>query len=127
MYLLDTHTLLWYLNNSNKISGTVLKIINYEENINVSIVSLWEIALKKNIGKLKIDCSISDIEKLCLEKDIKILPIKSSYLDELANLPSIHNDPFDRLIIAQAKIEKLIILTKDRIIPEYNDVKVVWE
>ena len=127
MYLLDTHTLLWYLNNSNKISDTVLKIINNEENISLSIVSLWEITLKKNIGKLKIDCSISDIEKLCLEKDIKILPIKSSYLDELANLPSIHNDPFDRLIIAQAKIEKLIILTKDRIIPEYPDVKVVWE
>ena len=126
MYLLDTHTLLWYLNNSEQLSDTAKNIINNEKNVSVSIISFWEIALKKNLGKLKISCSIEELENLCSKKNIKILPIKSAHLDKLSNLPPIHNDPFDRLIIAQAIIENLIIITKDKIIPKYEKINVIW-
>ena len=125
MYLLDTHTLLWYLNNSNQLSNMARNTINNEDNIFVSIISFWEIALKKYLGKLSFSCSITEIEELCLKKNIKILSIKSSHLDELANLPTIHNDPFDRLIIAQTKIENLILITKDKIIPKYG-IRIIW-
>ena len=86
MFLLDTHILLWYLSNSNQITDAIYEIINNQKTIYVSIVSFWEIALKKNIGKLQLNYSIQDIENLCIEKNISILPIKSIYLDELANL-----------------------------------------
>lgn len=126
MYLLDTHTLLWYLNNSEQLSDTAKNTINNEKNVSVSIISFWEIALKKNLGKLKISCSIEELENLCSKKNIKILPINSAHLDKLSNLPPIHNDPFDRLIIAQAIIENLIIITKDKIIPKYEKINVIW-
>ena len=80
MYLMDTHTLLWYLRNSQEISKKSLEIINSETTIFVSIASLWEIAIKNSIGKLHINESISKIEQLCNEKDISILPIKSTRL-----------------------------------------------
>lgn len=125
MYLMDTHTLLWYLRNSQEISKKSLEIINSETTIFVSIASLWEIAIKNSIGKLQINESISKIEQLCNEKDISILSIKSKHLDLLHTLEKIHNDPFDRLIICQAKSEKLCIITRDSVIPSY-EVNTIW-
>ena len=72
MFLIDTHTLLWYLKDSPELSKKSTKIINTEPTIFVSIVSLWEIAIKKSIGKLQIDKSISEIEDLCIKKEISI-------------------------------------------------------
>ena len=125
MYLMDTHTLLWYLRNSQEISKKSLEIINSETTIFVSIASLWEIAIKNSIGKLQINESVSKIEQLCNEKDISILPIKSKHLDLLLTLEKIHNDPFDRLIICQAKSENLCIITRDSVIPSY-EVNTIW-
>lgn len=125
MFLIDTHTLLWYLKDSPELSKNSTEIINTEPTIFVSIVSLWEIAIKKSIGKLQIDKSISEIEDLCIKKEISILPIKSKHLDYLELLEKIHNDPFDRLLICQAKTEDLCIITKDSIIPSYS-VNTIW-
>lgn len=125
MYLMDTHTLLWYLRNSQEISKKSLEIINSEPTIFVSIASLWEIAIKNSIGKLQINESISKIEQLCNEKDISILSIKSKHLDLLHTLEKIHNDPFDRLIICQAKSENLCIITRDSVILSY-EVNTIW-
>ncbi len=125
MYIIDTHTLLWYLRNSDELSKTAHEIIDNEERIFTSVASLWEIAIKHSIGKLYLELPISQIEDLCNEKEISILPIKSMHLDELENLPEIHNDPFDRLIICQARTESLTIITRDTIIPKY-DVQTVW-
>ncbi len=126
MYLLDTHTLLWFLYNSSKIPKITVKIISTEEQIYVSIVSFWEIAIKKSIGKLKVEYPIQKIETLCYEKDISILHITSKHLDILVDLPNIHNDPFDRLLVSQAMSENLGIITKDSIIPRYP-VHTVWQ
>lgn len=125
MYIIDTHALLWYLRDSDELSDKAHKIIDNENRIFTSIASLWEIAIKHSIGKLDLEFSISQIENLCIEKDITILPIKSMHLDILGNLPKIHSDPFDRLIICQALTEKLTIITRDTIIPQY-DVATLW-
>lgn len=125
MYIIDTHTLLWYLHNSTELPESDKNIINNENIIYTSIASLWEIAIKHSIGKLDLDVSISQIENLCKEKFITILPIKAKHLDELEYLPNFHNDPFDRLIICQAITENLTIITRDSIIPNYP-VSTVW-
>lgn len=86
MYIIDTHALLWYLRNSLELSECAFNIINSESTIYVSVASLWEIAIKNSIGQLKLEQSITQIENLCIEKDITILPIKSKHLDLLKNL-----------------------------------------
>ena len=113
MYLLDTHTLLWFLRDSPQLSKKALEIIT-------------TIAIKKSIGKLEFEHSIEKIAELCHEKDILILQIQPKYFDKIIKLPNIHNDPFDRLIISQAIIENLVIITKDTIIPKYS-VKTIWQ
>lgn len=84
-----------------------------------------EIAIKQSIGKLEINESIENIVQTCKDEDFSILSIKPSHLDYLKTLPQIHGDPFDRLIISQAAMEKLVILTKDGKIPAY-DVQTLW-
>lgn len=126
MYLMDTHCFLWYLRNSPELSERALAIIDSAPDIYVSIVSLWEIAIKKSIGKLGIEQSMTQLEELCAEKYIALLPIKSKHLDWLGTLEKIHGDPFDRLLICQAKSERLCIITKDFIIPRYDDIATLW-
>ena len=126
MYLLDTNALLYFLYDSGKLSKRASDIIYHsDERINVSIVSMWEIAIKSSIGKLEIKSSISKIAETCENEQFDILPIKPFHLDEIGQLPAIHGDPFDRLIISQAVSENLVIITKDGTIPMYN-VKVLW-
>ena len=126
MYLLDTNALLYFLYDSEKLSRRASDIIYYnDEKISVSIVSMWEIAIKSSIGKLKIKSSISRIAETCEKEQLDILPIKPLHLDEIGRLPAIHGDPFDRLIVSQAIAENLIIITKDGTIPRY-DVEVLW-
>ena len=126
MYLLDTNALLFFLYDSGKLSKRASDIIYHsDERINVSIVSMWEIAIKSSIGKLEIKSSISKIAETCENEQFDILPIKPFHLDEIGQLPAIHGDPFDRLIISQAVSENLVIITKDGTIPMYN-VEVLW-
>ncbi len=126
MYLLDTNALLYFLYDSEKLSKEASEVIYHgNEKINVSIVSLWEIAIKSSIGKLEITSSISRISETCEKEQLDILSIKPLHLDEIGKLPPIHGDPFDRLIISQAITENLVIITKDGTIPQY-DVKVLW-
>lgn len=126
MYLLDTNALLYFLYDSGKLSTKASDVIyRSNEKISVSIVSMWEIAVKSSIGKLEIKSSISRIAEICEKEQLDILSIKPFHLDEIGRLPTIHGDPFDRLIISQAIAENLIIITKDGTIPQYN-VRVLW-
>lgn len=126
MYLLDTNALLYFLYDSEKLSQKASDIIYHNDaKICVSIVSMWEIAIKSSIGKLQIKSSISKIADTCEKEQFEILPIKPFHLDEIGRLPAVHGDPFDRLIISQAISENLIIVTKDETIPLYN-VNVLW-
>jgi PIN domain nuclease of toxin-antitoxin system len=125
-YILDTNAFIFYLYNPEQLSKAAVDIVYSEKNqIYVSIASLWEIAIKSSIGKLEIKNSLEEIAEICLENKIELLAINPLHLDQIKNLPRIHGDPFDRLIISQALAENLIIVTKDSIIPKY-DVNTVW-
>lgn len=119
MYLIDTHILLWFLYDDDRLSDKSKAIISDNE-VSISIASLWEIAIKKGLGKLKIDESVSDLEQACIEQGIGIVPIKTKYLEIIQTLPYIHNDPFDRLIIATAVSDEMTLITDDNIIKKYN-------
>ena len=125
MYLLDTHAMLWYLRDSPELSASAHSLIDKAEYVAVSIASFWEIAIKQSIGKMQFCMTIPELESLCLDRDIQVLPIQSVVLEQIKSLPKIHGDPFDRLIIAQAQIGKMTIITLDRIIPQYP-VPTIW-
>lgn len=124
-YLLDTHALLWFLFDDPQLPQNTKDLICNSEKIYVSIASLWEITIKRSIGKLNIHYSASDIAKACNEKAISILGIKPIHLDEIMSLPSIHNDPFDRLIISQAKSEGMTLVSRDGKFSGYN-IPLYW-
>lgn len=123
-YLLDTHALLWYLLDDANLSKTAHSIIDYGE-CYYSKVSLWEIAIKQAIGKLKYKESIPSISRLCWQEQFINLSVTENHFERIKTLPFIHNDPFDRLLISQAQCENLTIITCDTIIPNY-DVKTIW-
>ena len=125
MYLLDTHAMLWYLRDSPELSTSAHSLIDRAEYVAVSIASFWEIAIKQSIGKMQFCMTIPELESLCLDRDIQVLPIQSAVLEQIKSLPKIHGDPFDRLIIAQAQVGKMTIVTRDRMIPQYP-VPTTW-
>ena len=124
MYLIDTHILLWLLSEPEKLSPKVKKILQ-EEELYISMASLWEIAIKQSNGKLELPFTPLDLYAICLDLDIKVKQILPLHLNQLLKLPKIHNDPFDRLIISQAQADDLMIITCDAQIHKY-DVKTVW-
>jgi len=125
-YMLDTHTLLWYVENNEKLS-TIAKstIENTDERIFISITSLWEIAIKINIGKLKISGSIDTLVTYLENQDISLLPISPTHISSYIELPLYHRDPFDRMIIVQTMEEELILLGADEAFDLYG-VKREW-
>jgi len=125
MYLLDTHTLLWYLRDSDELSPTARRTIDNADEVFVSIASFWEIAIKQSLGKIRFDASMQELAALCREHDIQILDIRPVALERIRTLPDMHRDPFDRLLVAQALEKDLVIVTRDRIIPQYK-VKTIW-
>jgi len=125
-YLLDTHTALWYFNGDEKLSKTAHEIIYNSSNaIYLSITSVWELAIKIGLGKMKFDGKSAGFIRLAEEDDFTILPIKTAHLDELENLTMIHRDPFDRLLIATALAEQMILITTDENIAKYK-VSQIW-
>jgi PIN domain nuclease of toxin-antitoxin system len=108
--LLDTHILLWHLTDNSMLTQKISQLIeNPQHKKFVSIVTLWEIAIKRSLGKLKIE---HPIEKL-IPPEMTILPLEISHISYLEKLPFHHRDPFDRIIIAQAIVEKLSVITND--------------
>lgn len=123
-YLLDSHALLWYLLDDENLSKNAHSIIDTEECF-YSNVSLWEIAIKQSLGKLNYKETIPSIIRMCEIEQFFNLPVSGKNIETIKTLPFIHNDPFDRLLIAQAQNENLTIITRDAIISRY-DVKTVW-
>ena len=116
-YLLDTHIILWWFTAPKKISTKAQKIISDKSNdIFISSVSFWEMAIKKSLGRLTLPHNL--LEAVAAES-FKILPIMPEEGLGVADLPHIHADPFDRLLIIQAKLNDLVIITQDAKISEY--------
>jgi len=125
-YLLDTHAVIWYFEDSQRIPQRITELIdNAESGICISSVSLWEIAIKMNLGKLVLTYSFDELLDRINGSDSEILQIKDEYLKLLLKLPEIHKDPFDRLITAAAIAEDLTVITADENIRKY-DVKWIW-
>jgi PIN domain nuclease of toxin-antitoxin system len=123
-FLIDTHILLWWLADHPSLSSKARKLISNENNlIFVSMASIWEMIIKKAIGKLKTPDNIDNVLK---ENDFKELPIKLEHVIAVGHLPNYHKDPFDRMLLAQAKCETLTLITSDEklTIYEISHVKV---
>lgn len=125
--LIDTCTFLWFIENNPSLSSTALNLIEDGANeILLSIISVWEIAIKSSIGKLAITYPIDKfIETQLKTNDIKLLNISLEEVCFVASLPFHHKDPFDRLIISQAVINNLPIITADSIFDSYP-IKKFW-
>jgi len=120
-FLLDTHVLIWYLEgNSNLAPRQRELVVNSDNEVLVSIASLWEIAAKTSIGKLTISRSMTEILKQLATQSIEILSIEPAHVLQVAKLPLHHRDPFDRMIIAQSKVGFLPVLTHDRTFLDYG-------
>ncbi len=130
-YLLDTHTLLWVLFEDEKLSNTAKEIIiNSENEIFVSIITYWEIALKYGTGKLQLEnITPAEIPLKSKEINIETLILSETEASTFYKLPKIrHKDPFDRLIIWQAIHKNMTLISKDKAMKEYEQFgfNVLW-
>ena len=126
-YLLDTHTFLWFLEGNENLSEDARSAIEKAGNTNfISIASIWEIAIKLNLRKLKLDIKLEELKSEILKNDFEILPLDFEHIIELSNLEAIHKDPFDRIIICQAIFEKCTIISKDSNFNLYQNVNLLW-
>lgn len=120
-FLIDTHVLIWYIEGDTRLEQGVISVIENSNNrICVSNASLWEMAIKISIGKLKISLAFEELERFLKVHDFGILDFNFSHLNTLITLPSHHGDPFDRLIISQALTENYTIISHDKSFDNYT-------
>lgn len=121
--LLDTHALVWWLEDDERLSGRARDLIADGANIVfVSAVSIWEIRIKEALGRIRLPKNfIQSVEN----EGFYALDITWSHVDRLSSLQTLHKDPFDRILISQSQTEKLAIVTRDEQIRRY-DVSTVW-
>ena len=125
--LFDTHSFVWWADEPAKLSATALAALEDENNrLILSDVSIWEMQIKVQLGKMKLKMPLPDlIESQKRDNDVEILPIKTEHILALDGFPFHHKDPFDRLLMAQSKVENLTLVTLDPEFPVYG-VKLVW-
>jgi len=120
-YLLDTHTILWFLEGSDRLSETAAQAIeDVDAQNHVSIASLWEFTIKHSLGKLRFEGGVSALWKIIEANGFIVTPITQAQLKVLSGLPFEHRDPFDRLLIAAALAGDMTILTADENIQKYH-------
>ena len=121
--LLDTHAALWWLDDDARLSASTREAIGDASNeVYVSSASLWEIAIKTSIGKLEVD---DDLPAILEEEGFGELPVTNKHAWESRLLPMHHRDPFDRLLVAQAKAEELTLVSGDPEFAAYG-VPLLW-
>ncbi len=125
--LLDTHVMLWFLEDSDELSGKARQIIrNGDNELFWSSASFWEITVKASLGKIELGKGWqAQLEREKKVNRIQDLPIYQKHCEPHLKLPWHHKDPFDRLLICQAIVENLILITGDKYIQKYK-VKTVW-
>jgi len=115
IFLIDTHTFIWYVTDNSRLSNQVLELINDENNqIFLSIASVWEMGIKYSLGKLTFNLPFETfINQQLTINDFTILDINISHITAVTQLPLHHRDPFDRILIAQAIVENIPIISVD--------------
>lgn len=126
-FLLDTHTLIWFIIGNSQLPVPLRIMIETVENQRlVSIVSLWEIAIKMSLGKLDMGAPFSAlVPGQLIANRMEILPISVAHLHQVAQLPFHHRDPFDRLLLAQSQVEQIPILSRDATFDQYGAQR-IW-
>ena len=125
-YLLDTHSIIWFSEDNPKLSEKAYNIIKDSNNtLYLSYASIWEMAIKLKIGKLYLEIPLIDYVEEIKKRNIILLPINLDHIVQTSELELIHNDPFDRLIIAQSIIEDFQLISRDSIFDKYG-IQRVW-
>ncbi len=125
--ILDTHAFLWWASGSPKLSKMARSAIEDTDNtVYLSVASVWEIVIKVNTDKLKLDESLETmVATHCEKSGFQLLPIDLSHVYQLQSLPNHHRDPFDRILVAQALTEGAMLITVDPLVTQYP-VPILW-
>jgi PIN domain nuclease of toxin-antitoxin system len=117
--LLDTHVLLWWLADDRKLAKAGREVIaNPDNDVHVSSASVWEAAINVALGRLEIE--LDDLEDAIVQNGFRPLPIGFRHAVTAGRLPSVHWDPFDRMLVAQASVEELRVVSHDRVFERYG-------
>ena len=125
--LLDTHALLWIIMDDDRLSNVSREVfLDTNNSLYFSIISLWEICIKRSLNKLTLkDGWLQLIQKEMKNNSIQWLPVEINHCVKIGELPFLHRDPFDRMLIAQAMSENLSILTRDSRFSDY-EINCIW-
>lgn len=115
--LLDTHVVLWWMSDDPTLAVEIKDRLDHDPDVYVSPATIWEIAIKQSIGKLD---KPADLPERVRDSGFRHLNITAEHGIVAGRLPLIHRDPFDRMLIAQAQVEHLTLVTRDAEIPKYN-------
>lgn len=121
--LLDTHLLIWTLDGSGRLPPAAQGLIESATRVHVSAASIWECAIKIGLGKLRVD--LGQLRHACTEAGFAELPVTAAHAERVLALPAVHRDPFDRLLVAQADVEPMRLLTADALLARYSSNVVV--
>jgi len=125
-YLVDTHAFIWYLESSPKLSMHAKTLIEDGNNLCfVSVASLWEMAIKIALDRLELLTDFEEMQELLIKNSFEILPIQFEHLKVITLLPFHHHDPFDRILVAQSQVEKLVLISKDEKMKPY-EIETLW-
>lgn len=124
--LLDTHAFLWFLAGDERLSRKALEAMSDENaELFVSAASVWEMAIKASLGRLHLPLPVADYVAEKIHDGFQVMPIDWVHAAAVQKLPFHHRDPFDRLIIAQAQIEKLPLVSGDSTFQKYG-IRLIW-
>lgn len=116
-FLLDTHVLLWLNSDLSRIAAAVIAELDAAESVYFSAASAWELAIKQSLGKLEMAGSIA---AFAAQAGLLELPVTARHAEAVARLPMHHRDPFDRMLVAQAVLEDLVLVTADQRLASYS-------
>jgi PIN domain nuclease of toxin-antitoxin system len=127
-FLLDTHVFLWWSLEPDKLPSEVLDELRDPKNrVVFSTVCSWEAQIKAGLGKLVLEEPLRKIvERELSRNQWEVLPVTLEHTWRLESLPPLHRDPFDRLLVAQALVENLSLVTRDPLLPPYPDLRTFW-
>lgn len=125
--LLDTHAFLWFVAGDSQMSAKARRRIEDARNESfVSIASVWELAIKLGLGKLRLTDSLAEtLERATRDNRIALLPISKAHAIAVSLLPDHHRDPFDRMLVAQAQADEMLLVTRDSVFDAYA-VRRIW-
>ena len=124
--LLDTHVLLWWIDDAPRLSGRSRSLISHADTVLVSVASIWEIAVKAGLGKLEVRPNLRRyLLRQLARNEFELLPVLFEHAVAIRDLPLHHRDPFDRLLIAQSLTERLVLISHDARMKAYA-IEVLW-